>query len=192
MSDILKDNGLAEIEVHAHDENVGLTADEIEAVFKSHHALAAERDRLRDLSSDQTAIEMEVRRQLSELEAQCASLTEQRDTSVDKERELALKVVTLTEERDRMDKVWRTAVQERDAAGDMLEAAYNKTDERAVESFRARAVESIRAKRAEWQRMFDKDVIGDFDERVYYARAADELASLVESLPLEPEQKEKL
>lgn len=39
-------------------------------------------------------------------------------------RKLLADVAHLTEERDRMDKVWRTAVQERDAAGDMLEAAY--------------------------------------------------------------------
>lgn len=54
----------------------------------------------------------------------------------------------------------------------------------AIDDFRERAVELCKQKAAEWQALFGGDVSGDHDDKVYFAKAANELADALEELEI--------
>lgn len=50
------------------------------------------------------------------------------------------------------------------------------------DSFRARAINLCKEKAAEWQTLYETDVTGDHDDKVYMARAANQLREALEHL----------
>lgn len=130
------------------------------------------------------------------------ALAAERDSSVDKERELALKLVLLTEERDRLKEDAELAAEDADRLRAELHGVYGAM--LTVESFRQRAVRAIRDKGEEWrqqgerwQQKFSREKnpivarqdMSDRDGAFNHMSAAFAIIELVKSLPLEPEEK---
>lgn len=57
-----------------------------------------------------------------------------------------------------------------------------RSEAASVNDFRSRAIQLCKDKAAEWHAQYDVDVTGDHDDKVYYARAATELATELEKL----------
>lgn len=88
----------------------------------------------------------------------------------------------VTKERDE-EKRLRSELKEIARAGfDDISSLGATLKENAVIDFRSRAIALCRDKADEWQSLFDGDVTGDHDDKTYYARAANELASELEQL----------